>query len=213
MVKKCSYALLTVCIPLFFCGAVLAQTFDGRTPAEEEDCDSLTGAAYGLCVAFCEAQDCDVNVGQPSCDSLRKNFQKKTGSTIFPCEARCGDGVVSPGSGEACDDGNAVECDGCSSECEIQNQGDPGCESPDPECSGQTCETFTTCNAGGSCFTSGVCGSLAEGGGLCVDGSTQCAGLLDCVTSADCPDGGLCFVNSCCTRAVCVPTDRFCSNP
>lgn len=39
-----------------------AQTRDGETPAEEEICDGLHDASpglYGLCVAYCEAQDCD----------------------------------------------------------------------------------------------------------------------------------------------------------
>lgn len=39
-----------------------AQTRDGATPAEEAVCDGLLDASpglYGLCVAYCEAQDCD----------------------------------------------------------------------------------------------------------------------------------------------------------
>ena len=40
----------------------LAQTPDGQTPAEETICsplqdDGVTKGLYGLCVAFCEAQD------------------------------------------------------------------------------------------------------------------------------------------------------------
>lgn len=42
--------------------SVLAKTPDGKTPAEESVCDPLkaddiTKGLYGLCVAFCEAQD------------------------------------------------------------------------------------------------------------------------------------------------------------
>lgn len=39
-----------------------AQTPDGATPAEESVCDPLHDASpglYGLCVSYCEAQDCD----------------------------------------------------------------------------------------------------------------------------------------------------------
>ena len=41
---------------------LMAQTPDGETPAEETVCDPLkadgiTKGLYGLCVAFCEAQD------------------------------------------------------------------------------------------------------------------------------------------------------------
>jgi hypothetical protein len=46
-----------------FTGAAYAQTPDGEVPANEHVCDGLkadgiTKALYGLCVAFCEAQDC-----------------------------------------------------------------------------------------------------------------------------------------------------------
>ena len=40
----------------------LAQTPDGETPFNEGVCDELLGATpglYGLCVAYCEAQDLD----------------------------------------------------------------------------------------------------------------------------------------------------------
>jgi hypothetical protein len=81
---------------------------------------------------------------------------------------------------------------------------------PNPECMGQTCETFTPCNAN-ACSGNGVCGSTAEGGGLCIDGSTLCSSLATCTTSADCPSGVICFVNSCCVVGVCVPPADFCS--
>jgi hypothetical protein len=66
-------------------------TPDGQPPAEEQVCDNagLYGAAYGLCVAFCEANDCDAQTTQPddrSCSSLRKNYLKHTGQLFFPCE-------------------------------------------------------------------------------------------------------------------------------
>lgn len=43
----------------------LAQTPDGDTPANEGICDGLIGGTpglYGLCVAFCEAQDCEATI-------------------------------------------------------------------------------------------------------------------------------------------------------
>lgn len=52
--------LLTLCILAAFAGSAVAQTPDGETPANEGVCDELIGATpglYGLCVAFCEAQD------------------------------------------------------------------------------------------------------------------------------------------------------------
>jgi hypothetical protein len=67
---------------------VLAQTPDGETPAVETDCDRLTGAARGLCNAYCEAQDCD-EFEKESCEQLRDNFEKHTGRRIFPCDLTC----------------------------------------------------------------------------------------------------------------------------
>src|SRR5689334_22004058 len=62
-----------------------AKTPDGLPPSVETVCSGLFGAARGLCNAFCEAQDCDVHP-RPSCDQLRSNFAKQTGSSVFPCE-------------------------------------------------------------------------------------------------------------------------------
>ncbi len=54
---------------LLLAAPAVAQTPDGQTPAEETVCDPLmaggvTKGLYGLCVAFCEAQD-HVSVGTP----------------------------------------------------------------------------------------------------------------------------------------------------
>jgi len=47
---------------MLFDAPALGSTPDGKTPAEESVCDVLNDATpglYGLCVAYCEAQDCD----------------------------------------------------------------------------------------------------------------------------------------------------------
>jgi len=59
-------ALLLLCT-----GAVLAQTPDGQTPAEETVCDHESGAAFGLCNAYCEAMDCDSANPQASATASR----------------------------------------------------------------------------------------------------------------------------------------------
>ena len=71
--------------------------------AEGAVCDDLIDAAFGLCNAYCEAEDCDVQEpGRESCERLRWNFEKHTGTPIFPCDAPfCGDGTVD--AGEDCD--------------------------------------------------------------------------------------------------------------
>jgi hypothetical protein len=65
---------------------VLANAFAGGPPSEAGVCESLSGAARGLCNAYCDAQQCQLS-SRPSCEELRKNFAKHTGSTRFPCDA------------------------------------------------------------------------------------------------------------------------------
>jgi len=79
-----AFALLLICT-----GAVLAQTPDGQTPAEETVCDNETGAAYGLCNAYCEAMDCESDAPHASataCSKVRSKFMQITGRDL-PCEA------------------------------------------------------------------------------------------------------------------------------
>lgn len=91
--KPLLIALLTA---LLAPAAVQAQTPDGTTPAEEAVCDVLhdaTPGLYGLCVAYCEAQDCD-SVGQAlsgQCQTpnpvLLDLFERKrrSGDPAMPC--------------------------------------------------------------------------------------------------------------------------------
>lgn len=69
--------------------AALASTPDGITPADEDVCDAYAGAAYGTCVAYCEATDCDEdpNASDRACDALYDRFERLTGEAP-PCEAR-----------------------------------------------------------------------------------------------------------------------------
>ena len=79
-------------------GATLAQTPDGETPANEGVCDDLVAATpglYGLCIAFCEAQDCEPDFWaddpfadcRPSAPKLleRYNARKNAGDPDMPC--------------------------------------------------------------------------------------------------------------------------------
>jgi hypothetical protein len=68
------------------CSMSLAQTPDGSTPANEGICDSLqdaTPSLYGLCVAYCEALDCQhIEGGLVQCNSapsnkILENYNKK----------------------------------------------------------------------------------------------------------------------------------------
>jgi hypothetical protein len=78
-----AFALLLVCT-----GAALAQTPDGEPPSSETICDSETGAAYGLCNAYCEAMDCESDTpsaSETACSKVRSKFQNITGRDL-PCE-------------------------------------------------------------------------------------------------------------------------------
>lgn len=90
-----------------FASAVLAtspawaQTPDEDPPADETVCTDagLTGAAWGLCNAYCEAMDCDgeqPSASQMACDRVLLKFQDVTAPEFLPpCETpdTDGDGV------------------------------------------------------------------------------------------------------------------------
>lgn len=76
-------------------GVVISQTADGMTPAEETVCNDLSGAAFGLCNAYCEAMDCELlddglnetspNASTVACLKVKNNFIKITGE-VPPCD-------------------------------------------------------------------------------------------------------------------------------
>lgn len=82
---------LTLALLLLCSGAALAQTPDLLPPARETVCDNETGAAYGLCNAYCEAMDCETDTPSASpvaCDKVGTKFQNITGRNV-PCELSC----------------------------------------------------------------------------------------------------------------------------
>jgi hypothetical protein len=81
-----AFALLTICT-----GAALAQTPDMLPPSRETICDLETGAAFGLCNAYCEAMDCESASPQASesaCSKVQGKFQNITGRDVT-CELPC----------------------------------------------------------------------------------------------------------------------------
>ena len=89
---------LTLSLLCIGAGAALAQTPDHMPPARETVCDNETGAAYGLCNAYCEAMDCELaNDSDPltepkasstACNKVKTKFQNITGRDV-PCELSC----------------------------------------------------------------------------------------------------------------------------
>jgi len=66
-------------------------TPDGEPPAIEGVCDGQSGAAFGLCNAYCEAMDChsvDAEASSQACDKVREKFENLTGEEL-PCELDC----------------------------------------------------------------------------------------------------------------------------
>jgi hypothetical protein len=61
---------------------------------DKEFCEEFHGAAFGLCNAFCNAQQCHL-FPKHSCDVLRQNFERQTGLSTFPCEGE-GTPTVTP---------------------------------------------------------------------------------------------------------------------
>jgi len=61
-------------------GAAYAQGRNGV-------CGGLSGNAFGLCNAYCEAKSCysSENYGSPSCTQLRSNLERLPGSPEMPC--------------------------------------------------------------------------------------------------------------------------------
>lgn len=83
--------ILVFCALVFGAVAVSAKTPDGKTPSEETICDNEEGAAYGLCVAYCEAMDCtdpNQHASDQGCQSVKTNFEKHTERPL-PCLINC----------------------------------------------------------------------------------------------------------------------------
>ena len=97
-----AFALLVVCSGMAtaqlsetqFANGTHRGTPDGITPAEETVCDGLTGAAHGLCTAYCGAMDCDSGspqASQTACNSVSSELQQITGGAppcLCPCVGR-----------------------------------------------------------------------------------------------------------------------------
>ena len=70
-----------VAVAVFNAVPAFAQTPDGDTPANEGVCDELIGGTpglYGLCVAYCEAQDLDeFGVARVPNERLLANYDKR----------------------------------------------------------------------------------------------------------------------------------------
>lgn len=82
---------ITALVLLAFAIPAVAKTPDGQTPSQETICDSYSGAAFGLCNAYCEAMDCDSpapHASATACSKVGSHFRRITGVDL-PCNATC----------------------------------------------------------------------------------------------------------------------------
>jgi cysteine-rich repeat protein len=143
---------------------------DNAAPCDDENaCTTSDSCSGGACQGNdplvcndgddCTADSCDANDG-----------------CVYPPQACCGDGVVDPG--EACDDGNASNSDGCSASCELEGG---------PECSNYTSLTDSSRHfqkGGGVTCDSGLNGWYRFEGQAGTQMLETCPSQNSCGTSA-----------------------------
>ena len=105
---------IVVALPLL----ASAQTPDGQTPAVETVCDGESGAAFGLCNAYCEAMDCDSSpeASQTACDTVQDLFIAITGRDL-PCEQPPCGLVFNPACAGTCPPGTQCQSTGNTNPC------------------------------------------------------------------------------------------------
>jgi cysteine-rich repeat protein len=107
-------------------------------------------------------------------------------STLVPCGGppapSCGDGIRQ--TGEGCDDGDQVSCDGCSSTCQVERCGDGrlGCDA-----AGEV----EACDDGNILACDGCAADCSRRDQTCGDGTTECGETCDTGSAIDC-DAGAC---------------------
>ena len=177
-------ALLALTLSLPFADAASAFRWPPPRPRPkpERPCKDLRGVVLGLCVTYCEALHCERHSERRVCEPLRRLYERASKGTPPPCEVVeepapiCGDGAVNQ-DGEECDDGNNVDCDGCTFDCREEFCGD-GTVCGDEECEpGDACSGDTFCNGDCTCPEpppppTGTCGeaSAPQCGGSCPTG-------------------------------------------
>ena len=83
---------ISILLSMFISPVVSAfGTPDGLPPPMEHICDGESGAAYGLCNAYCQAMDCDSDAPSASanaCQKVADKFTQFTGRPV-PCSESC----------------------------------------------------------------------------------------------------------------------------
>ncbi len=185
------------CEPAFTCGNGELE------PANGEICDDGNTAGNDGCEA-----DCKRSNGQPCTNDNQCSSGEcdETGSMVCVPPTGCGNGVVN--AGEICDDGDAVNGNGCDNDCKLSDgqpcTGDNQCHSdvcdpasdvcePANTCGNGRLEALEACDDGGTSNGDGCSAScLLEDGEPCVDDDQCQSGECDEVGSQTCEPANSC---------------------
>jgi hypothetical protein len=155
---------------LALAGRAITQTPDEQPPSQEAPCDGLTGAAFGICNAYCEAQDCDVH-DRPSCKRLRARFLKVTGEDRFPCDRR------------PCIDAEFPVCNG---DCPPGSVCLSGADQADgPQDGGSDAQLGCACRVLCESSQAPTCGGLCPPGLVCFGGGDSGGGDFETTVNGD----------------------------
>jgi cysteine-rich repeat protein len=173
---------------------------------------TCTGPANGL--SSCSGAACNngvINSGE-QCDGPTPGALP-TATCNVDCTTRvCGDGKRNVPSGEACDDGNILNGDGCSSTCTLET-GAPGFTCTTPAnglsvCSGAICGNtvvnapIEACDDGNTLNNDGCVGSTCQAA-ICGDGFVRTSGPAPTLEQCDAATLPTATCNTNCTTSVC----------
>ncbi|MFH2005549.1 MAG: DUF4215 domain-containing protein [bacterium] len=124
-----------------------------------ETCDDGNTSNTDACLNTCVPASCGdgyVQATVEDCDGNGAGTPGETATCDSDCTtAVCGDGTVNTTAGEACDDGNATDCDGCRNNCTV------------PACGNGVVECAEECDDGNLTSGDGCDSSCATEGPVC----------------------------------------------
>jgi cysteine-rich repeat protein len=182
-------------------GCQSAAECDDANPCTEDAC--VSNACMSTPIPGCgpcqTASECDD--GDPCTEDICQ-AELCVHDPIPGCGAPiCGNGVIE--AGEACDDGNTNNGDGCSNTCQIEGGG--GCFT-DSQCNDNNPCTMDLCVAGACVFTANANGSPCNDGNACTTGDVCVDGACTGGTPVSCDDGLVCTIDTCDGMGGCVNT-------
>jgi cysteine-rich repeat protein len=192
-------------------GSLTVETFDSNGPSTcvtidtqiyIYDTDGTTELAFSEDegVGWCSVTTLVDLAGGIYYVLIREYNDNNTGDYTVVIDVTPGDcGNCSTGPGEQCDDGNLINCDGCSNMC----QNETGC-GDGSLCGAEVCDDGNTSDCDGcrgdcSAVETGCSDGFTCGAETCDDGNTNdCDGCsATCVTETGCGDGVICGAEEC----------------